>query len=124
MGYLIAAVTVGIGAALITWTEGHRANKASGPSTLFCWIGFGLLLNPIGLVIVVVGVAALVANLRGTAQPIESNWKRGLLAGADIWIAALALVTLALTLREFAFFAVLALALAVRVVVRRTVSGS
>jgi hypothetical protein len=89
--------------------------------TWLCCFAFGLLLNLLGLLVVTVGVSVLVYRLirredtHPTATRVEADWKRGLLSGAHLWIAALALVVLALSLKESLFFAVLSGALVVRI---------
>jgi hypothetical protein len=95
---------------------------------VMCWIGFGLLLNWLGLALVAVGMTALAARFRRRAPGLVTrptpDWKRGILQSAHVWIAAAALVALALTQRESIFFGFLAAALGMRILAARYPHGN
>ena len=113
LGFLFAAVLVGLAAGLLTWSSERKTRHFA---TWLCWVAFGLLLNRLGFLIVVVGMTVFLYRLAGrdAAESAERTpaWRRSL----PFWIAAAALVTLALTLKESWFFLVLAGGLLARMV--------
>lgn len=120
MGYLIAAACVAFAAGLVTWSNASRRRipDLQYIAVWLCWFGFGFLLNRLGFLVVIIAVAVFCYRL-SSREAIEvkravPSWTRGLLSGAPLWVAAAALVTLALSLSERLFFAVLAVALGVR----------
>lgn len=123
LGYAIAAGVVSIGAAWMTWSFARGSHEVPVAATVICWIGFGLLLNWIGLAVVAAGMTVLAVLSRNRAPDDKTrstlDWKRGILQSAYLWIAAAALVALALTLREPVFFGFLAAALTMRILAAR-----
>ncbi len=86
LGYAIAAGVVSIGAAWMTWSFARGSHEVPVAATVICWIGFGLLLNWIGLAVVAAGMTVLAVLSRNRAPDDKTrstlDWKRGILQSA------------------------------------------
>lgn len=126
--YFLAALLAFLAAFLASWTA-VSSPMHSGPyrfvrrpqylATILLFLGFGLLLNPLGFALLLVGMAALFRRLYLRDEPTTAlrvpdrpaKWRIALLRSAYLWAFGATLVTLAVTLQERPFYIALVLSL-------------